>query len=81
MTRRCGTMSRDEVVQSERRAWTEDHESARLYFYDGINFWYRRGRSEPQQVPIWSAPRGGWRHREDCRCTRCRSQTLIGSIG
>ena len=74
MDQRCATLSRDEVVRSERRAWTEDQESARMYFYDGINFWYRPGRCEPQQVPTWRAPSGGWRHHEDCRCTRCESR-------
>ena len=68
------TLSRDEILRAERRAWTEpDHEGGRVYFYDGINFWHRRGRGESQQVPQWLTPRAGWRHREDCRCGRCTS--------
>jgi hypothetical protein len=68
------TLSRDEVVRSERRAWTDpDHEGGRVYFYDGISFWCRRGRSDPQPAAPWRTPQAGWRHRDDCHCERCTS--------
>ena len=68
------TLSRDEVVESERRAWAEtDRGEGRVYFYDGINFWYRPGRSDPLPAAPWRTPRAGWRHREDCHCERCAS--------
>ncbi len=68
------TMSRNEVVSAERRAWAEaDREGGRVYFYDGISFWHGRGRGEPQMVPQWLTPRAGWRHHEDCRCGGCTS--------
>ena len=74
MNRQTRMMSRDEVVSAERRAWTEADEGVgRLYVYDGINFWHRQGRCEPQPVAPWRAPRAGWRHREDCRCGGCAS--------
>ncbi len=74
MDRKTRMMSRDEVVSAERRAWTEaDREGGRVYFYDGINFWHGRGRSEPQLVPQWLTPRAVCRHREDCRCGGCTS--------
>gem|GEM_PF-1838855 len=68
------TLSRDEVVRSERRAWADaDSMGGRVYVYDGINFWCRRGRSEPQPAAPWRTPQGGWRHRVDCGCERCAS--------
>jgi hypothetical protein len=69
-----GTLSREEVVRSERRAWAgADHDDGRVYLYDGINFWCRRGRSDPQPAAPWRTPQSGWRHREDCHCERCAS--------
>lgn len=74
MSRRSRTLSRDEVVRSERRAWADaDHESGRVYVYDGINFWYHHGHGEPRPEAPWRTPKGGWRHREDCSCERCAS--------
>jgi hypothetical protein len=68
------TLSRDEVVTTERRAWTHvEHEGGRVYFFDGINFWSRRGRTDPQPAAPWRTPQVGWRHREDCQCERCAS--------
>lgn len=68
------TLSRDEVVTTERRAWTDaGRESGRVYFFDGINFWERHGRDDPQPAAPWRTPRAGWRHREDCHCERCAS--------
>jgi hypothetical protein len=69
---RTNTMSRDDVVRAERRAWVfSQDEGGREYFFDGINFWHRRGRSEAQPTAAWRTPRGGWRHRETCGCERC----------
>lgn len=66
------TLSREEVVKSERRAWADsDHEGGPVYFYDGISFWCRSGRSDPQPAAPWRTPPAGWRHREDCHCERC----------
>ena len=72
MKRQSRTMSRDEVATLERRAWADaDHEGSRVYFYDGINFWYCHGRMQPEQVFPARAPRFGWRHHEGCLCGRC----------
>lgn len=74
MNRQTRMMSRDDVVRAERWAWREaDREGGRLYIYDGINFWHRRGRSDPQPVAPWRVPIAGWSHREDCNCGRCAS--------
>jgi hypothetical protein len=68
------TLSRDEVVKSERRAWADtDGEEGRAYFYDGIHFWYRRGRGDPLPAEPWRTPQAGWRHRAGCTCERCAS--------
>ena len=68
------TLSRDEVQRTERRAWVDaEPDEGRVYFYDGINFWCRWGRSDPQPAAPWRTPQGGWRHREDCPCERCAS--------
>ena len=70
----CHTLTRDEVQSTERRAWVDaERDGGRVYFYDGINFWCRRGRSDPQFAAPWRTPQGGWRHREDCPCERCAS--------
>jgi hypothetical protein len=68
------TLSRDEVVTSERRAWAQaDRGSGRVYSFDGINFWCHSGRSDVQPAAPWRTPRDGWRHRDACRCERCAS--------
>jgi hypothetical protein len=65
-------LSRDEVVDLERTARRDvGHEGSRVYFYDGINFWYCRGRMHPQQILPARTPRSGWRHHEGCLCGRC----------
>jgi hypothetical protein len=67
-------LSRDEVVRLERRAWAKtDRGEGRVYSYDGINFWYTRGRSGQQPTEPWRTPQAGWRHRDDCPCERCAS--------
>lgn len=67
-------LNRDEVVTSERRAWAHtEHGAGRVYYFDGISFWCRSGRSEAQPAAPWRTPRHGWRHRDDCRCERCAS--------
>lgn len=72
MEGRTRTMSRDEVTTLERRAWADaGGEGSRIYSYDGINFWYRRGRMQPQQILPARAPQSGWRHHERCLCGRC----------
>ena len=74
MQQESRTLSRDEVMRTERRAWANvGREGGRVYFFDGINFWERHGRSEPQPAAPWRTPQAGWRHREDCRCERCAS--------
>jgi len=74
MDRETRMLSRDEVVDAERKAWTEaDREGGRVYFYDGINFWHGGGRGDPQMIPQWLTPRAGWRHDEGCRCGGCSS--------
>jgi hypothetical protein len=68
------TLSRDEVVKFERRAWADTgREEGRAYFYDGIGFWYRRGRSDPLPAEPWRTPQEGWRHHAGCNCERCAS--------
>jgi hypothetical protein len=66
------TLSREQVVKTERRAWVGNAPDGRNeYFFDGINFWRRDGRANAELIAPWRAPVSGWQHRSGCRCPAC----------
>jgi len=61
-----------EVVDLERPARHETSAGHVDYIYDGINFWCERVGTPCPAGPGETLPRKGWRHKPDCRCSRCR---------
>jgi hypothetical protein len=71
------TLTREQVVRTERRAWLGRRtDGTREYFFDGINFWRRRGRMDAELIAPWRAPTSGWRHRDGCTCRLCSSKAV-----
>jgi hypothetical protein len=69
------TLSRQQVVETERRAWlTPGGDGSGEYFFDGINFWRHHGRAGAELIAPWRAPVAGWRPRAGCRCVACTPQ-------
>lgn len=66
------TLSRQQVVETERRAWVSRAGGGNgQYFFDGTNFWRHHGRAGAELIAPWRAPATGWRHRVGCRCAAC----------
>ena len=75
MPGRTHTLSRQQVVETERRAWLSPAGKGNgEYFFDGINFWRHHGRAGAELIAPWRAPAMGWRHRTGCRCSACAPQ-------
>jgi hypothetical protein len=71
------TLSREQVMKTERRAWAgHDRDGRKEYSFDGINFWIHRGRTEAELIAPWRAPVTGWRHRNGCVCPECISRAV-----
>lgn len=72
MTEMRHTLSREQVMRTERRAWAcGTNTGGRDYSFDGINFWRHRGRGDAELVAPWRTPTTGWRHRAGCTCGEC----------
>lgn len=71
------TLSREQVIKTERRAWTRPT-GARggEYYFDGINFWRYHGHVDAELVAPWRAPVSGWQHRAGCRCRECSPRAV-----
>jgi hypothetical protein len=66
------TYSRYQVLCAEREAWNDgDSGEAESYFYDGMSFWRRNGKTKERLLPSWRTPTYGWRHAEECDCELC----------
>lgn len=65
------TYSRYQVLCTEREAWNDGDAGADSYYYDGISFWRRDGKSKERLLPSWRTPAHGWRHADDCDCELC----------
>jgi hypothetical protein len=71
------TLSREQVMRTERRAWVGPaHDGRTEFFFDGINFWRHHGRVDAELIAPWRAPVSGWQHRNDCTCQACASQAV-----
>jgi len=72
------TLSREQVLRTERRAWVaRSTDGKREYFFDGINFWRRQGRTDAELIAPWRAPTSGWQHRDACRCPECAPKAVV----
>ena len=71
------SLSREQVMRTERSAWMAARATAhREYFFDGINFWRHHGRVDAELIAPWRAPDTGWRHRAGCGCRACAPQAV-----
>jgi hypothetical protein len=66
-----------EVVDLERPAWHVTRSGAVDFIYDGINFWCGRIGNPCRPGVGESLPRSGWRHKDGCRCPRCREARRV----
>jgi hypothetical protein len=77
MTGARNTLSREQVMKTERRAWVNhSRDDRKEYFFDGINFWRHHGRMDAELIAPWRAPTSGWQHRAGCKCQACVSKAV-----
>ncbi len=62
------TLTRDEVLESQRPAWVD--RGTGQFFYDGVSMW--RGTDEKATVAAEETPGVGWWHQRECCCGTCR---------
>jgi hypothetical protein len=77
MTGAGHTLSREQVMKTERRAWVGlSRDGRKEYFFDGINFWRHHGRMDAELIAPWRAPVSGWQHRTGCKCQACAPKVV-----
>jgi hypothetical protein len=70
------SLSREQVMRTERRAWVGCAGGGREYSFDGINFWRHHGRVDAELIAPWRAPDSGWRHLGGCGCPACSPKAV-----